>query len=112
MQASGKCGNTVPNRCRRRASAKLQKCAQQQFSNLDNRPASCGAVKNYLRGARMSNFIKQKACNRLTQTYYKYTYAPIPQSFSVTATPYVSIFGDKGCDKNLSFQKMTIQCGQ
>jgi len=112
MQASGQCGNTVPNRCRRRASAKLQKCAQQQFSNLNNRPASCGVVKNYLQGTRLSNFIKQKACNRLSKTYYKYTYAPTPQSYSVTAIPYVSIFGDKGCDKKLTFQKMTIQCGQ
>lgn len=112
MQASGQCGNAVPNRCRRRASAKLQKCAQQQFSNLNNRPASCGVVKNYLQGARMSDFIKEKACSRLTKTYYRYTYTQTPQSYSVTATPNINIFGDKGCDKRLSFEKMTIQCGQ
>ena len=112
MQASGKCGNAVPNRCRRRASAKLQKCAQQQFSNLNNRPASCGVVKNYLQGTRLNDFIKEKACKRFRETYYKYTYSPTPQSYSVTATPYVSIFGDKGCDKKQTFQKITIQCGQ
>lgn len=113
MQASGKCGNTVPNRCRRRAAAKLKKCAEDQFNNnLSVRPGSCGVVKNYLQGTSMKAFIEAKACKRLGNTYSKFTYLQAPQSYTITARPQVTISGDKGCNQTLVFDYFTVQCGQ
>lgn len=112
VSASGTCGATVPNRCRRRAAAKLKKCAEDQFNNLSVRPGSCGVVKNYLEGTSMKAFIEEKACKRLGDTYSRFTYLQAPQSYTITAKPQVSISGDKGCDQTLVFDYFTVQCGQ
>jgi len=110
ISASGKCGRTVPNRCRKRAAEQLEQCTRQHFKNPTQRPASCGVLKHYQEFHDLKNLLEKQVCKRVKDEYRSLTYQSAPVPFSIDVTPTVSIIGDKGCDKKFSASKVIVQC--
>jgi hypothetical protein len=110
ISASGECGRTVPNRCRKRASEKIEKCAREHFQNPAQRPASCGALKHYQEFNNLKALLENQVCKRVVDSYGNLTYQSTPRPFSVDVTPTIKIIGDKGCGKQFSLKPVIVQC--
>ena len=91
------CGQTVPNRCRRRASEAAMQCMQAHAKNLAQAPAECrsNGVQNYPVD-NLEQFAKTQVCAYLKNSG-KVTFNSLPPGYSVTVGIKGKVWGDEGC---------------
>ena len=110
ISASGGCGRLVPNRCRERASAKLERCARDHFANPGQFPASCNDVKHYDEYGNLKALLETQVCKKVKDEYANLTYQAAPRPFSIDVSPKLKVIGDKGCNKDVGLEKVVVQC--
>ena len=88
----GGCGNSVPNRCRRRARDSIIACAKQHYDTPLPLPTACtpqSGVYDYGGVSPFTLFVKRLCCSTPEVIQYKPTYFDASLS--------VRVSGDKGC---------------
>lgn len=91
------CGSTVPNRCRRRASAAALQCMRTHSQSLGDTPPACRS--DGIRGYRVVNFnnlLQQSVCRFMTERS-GVAQSILPKPYYVDTTIRAYIYGGPGC---------------
>lgn len=117
FSATGSCGATVPNRCRRRASEAAIKCMRAQVKTPSTVPAACrtNAIHNY-HVTQFPKLVQFTACDWMSHRS-NINLKILPNPYTVNTNIFAVVVGDKGCgggDRTMVVKKdlggMAVSC--